>query len=250
MRRRTALAIGGGLFSIGLLLGSIRALPTAQLGRIKDQLTGATNGAATGQSAVLLGAADKAFTRKVDIVMVGDSLTQFGRWNEAFPDMPPGTVIANRGIAGDTVAGLLQRIDIIRAVRADQSFLMIGINDIVAGRDVSAIAKDYEAVVIALKPGTRLFIQSTLPCGSFRCDRWTLNKVKQLNNRLRTMAAQHSVGFIDVAGQLAPDGVLPDALTADGVHLSADGYRKWQALLATQPAFSTKNTAQNSAEPL
>jgi lysophospholipase L1-like esterase len=246
MRRRTALILGAGLFATGLLLGSARTLPTAQWGRIKDQLTGSKHDAGVAQGAVLIGAADKAFTGKADIVMVGDSITQFGRWNEAFP----GVSVANRGIAGDTVAGLLKRIDIIRAVRAQQSFLMIGINDIVAGRDVPAIAKDYEAVVIALKPGTQLIIQSTLPCGSFRCDRWTLNKVKQLNTRLRTMAARHDVGFIDVADQLAPDGVLPDALSADGVHLSADGYRKWQALLATHPAFSIKNTAQNSAKPL
>lgn len=250
MRRRSALMLGGGLFVIGLLLGSARTIPTAQLGRIKDQLTGNGQSAAVGQSAVLLGAADGAFTRKAEIVMVGDSLTQFGRWNEAFPNLPAATNIANRGIAGDTAAGLLHRIHIIRAVRAERTFLMIGINDIVAGRDVAAIAKDYETAVIALKPGTRLFIQSTLPCASFRCDRWTLNAVARLNVRLQAIAAKHRVGFINVAGQLAPDGVLPEGLSADGAHLNAEGYRQWQAALAPHFVFYAKNTAQNSSKRL
>jgi lysophospholipase L1-like esterase len=246
VRRTAVVALVAMAFIVGLALGTARTLPTAQLGRIKDQLSGGGQGAGTGQGAIQLGAADKAFTANADIVMVGDSLTQFGRWNEVFP----GVSVANRGIAGDTVAGLLKRIEIIRAVRAEQTFLMIGINDLIAGRAVSAIAKDYEAAVIALKPGTRLSIQSTLPCSSFRCDRWMLGQVAQLNTRLRAIAARHHVGFIDVAGELAPDGSLPEAATADGVHLSAKGYRKWQALLAPQLVFPTKNTAQNSAEPL
>ncbi len=60
----------------------------------------------------------EAVTRKADVVLLGDSLTDFGEW----PDLLPDLSVQNRGISGDTVWGVQKRLDQIwRSGRASSS---------------------------------------------------------------------------------------------------------------------------------
>src|SRR5215472_17420528 len=68
-------------------------------------------------------------------VMIGDSLTDGAEWKEMFP----GTAVVNRGVDGDTTAGVLRRMDGITSARAKKAFIMIGINDFKEGRTVDAV---------------------------------------------------------------------------------------------------------------
>src|SRR5207244_10058498 len=67
-----------------------------------------------------------AFFRQIvgdaDVVMLGDSITEGMDWRELFPDVR----ILNRGIAGDTSAGVLNRLDEVIARHPKMVFLMIG----------------------------------------------------------------------------------------------------------------------------
>ena len=46
----------------------------------------------------------KYFSPNVDVVMIGDSITQLGIWNEIFPNVK----IANRGVGGDATENVKQ----------------------------------------------------------------------------------------------------------------------------------------------
>ena len=48
-----------------------------------------------------------------DIVMLGDSLTEWGNWHELVPEFR----VINRGIAGDTSSGVLDRLEEVIARR-------------------------------------------------------------------------------------------------------------------------------------
>ena len=63
---------------------------------------------------------------KDDIVFLGDSLTDWGPWDEIFPDYP----IKNRGIGGERVKGLYRRLDNVVIGQPAKIFLMIGTNDL------------------------------------------------------------------------------------------------------------------------
>src|SRR5262245_9927079 len=63
-----------------------------------------------------------AFPPKGRIAMVGDSLTEIAPWSGMFPDED----IANYGISGDTVDGVLARVPSILASRAKKVLVMIG----------------------------------------------------------------------------------------------------------------------------
>jgi len=61
-----------------------------------------------------------------EIVMLGDSLTEWGNWHELVPEHR----VINRGIAGDTSSGVLDRLQEVIERRPKVVFVMIGTNDI------------------------------------------------------------------------------------------------------------------------
>ena len=65
------------------------------------------------------------------LVFIGDSLTEWGDWEQRFP----GYNVTNLGISGETVEGLLARRERIRTKieNPDFVFLMTGINNIATG---------------------------------------------------------------------------------------------------------------------
>lgn len=161
-------------------------------------------------------------------VMIGDSLTDGAEWKEIFP----GSAVVNRGVDGDTTAGVLRRMDGIIATHARKAFVMIGINDFKEGRTVDAVFGDYRSMVSRLEEGgMRVFVQSTLLCNEAKAG-WIScagiqGKLRELNRRLSGLASA-KVTYIDInAGLTGPEGLRPD-LTYDGVHLNGEGYRIWR----------------------
>ena len=170
---------------------------------------------------------------QVDIVMVGDSLTDGAEWAELFP----GRSIANRGIDGDTVDGVLARLDDILALRPRLAFVMIGINDFADGRrEPEAVFADYRRLVTQLqRAGVQVVVQSTLPCNEAK-GQWkscaALNgKIAALDARLATLASAQ-VRFLDLRPLLAQDSQLKPEYTYDGIHLNGEGYLRWQRAIA------------------
>src|SRR3954471_83138 len=60
-----------------------------------------------------------------DVLFVGDSLTDGGLWHELMADAR----CKNRGIAGDTSAGVLARLEPMLAGQPAAVYLLVGVND-------------------------------------------------------------------------------------------------------------------------
>jgi lysophospholipase L1-like esterase len=158
-----------------------------------------------------------------DVVMVGDSLTEYAPWSEIFPKVQ----IANRGVAGDTTDKILLRMDTILSVSPKKALIMVGINDL-AGTSVDIVFRNYREIVNRLqKAGVVPIIQSTLECSKEVCgDR--IKQVRDLNKQLQEFAKQNNIVFIDINADLSNpiDGLLSE-YTYDGFHLLPSGYVKW-----------------------
>lgn len=175
---------------------------------------------------MLDGSTDIWLTAPADIVMVGDSITLRGRWNEMFP----GPSIANRGIGGDTVTGVQKRLAAISGLKPKKLFLMIGVNDIIMGRSADNTIIAYDHLLTQLR-GPKIYVQSIFLCGPIFCDDAKRAEAAKLNAALPGLAAKHGATFIDIAPHFTQDGVMRDDLAIDGLHLNGDGYRLWRDLL-------------------
>ena len=163
-----------------------------------------------------------------DIVMLGDSITDGGQWYRMFP----GLNIENQGIAGDTTAGVLTRLDLVTKGAPEAIFIKIGTNDLGTGVPLDQIAAKYREIVTQLKaqsPDTDLFLQSVLPRES-RNRRW----VEALNAEIQSIAAEFDLTYIDLYSSfLSEDGSIADHLSSgDELHLSVDGYKAWASELS------------------
>ena len=169
---------------------------------------------------------------KKDIVMLGNSLTDGCEFNELLGNRH----IKNRGIVGDIIQGLIDRIGPIIKGQPKKLFIMSGVNDI--SHDVSAdsIARAMEKLIVMVKQGsprTKIYLQSLLP---FNNDvrEWKLLKgrdhvVVEANVLLEQVARRQGVTWIDLYPLFADEqGRLRADLTNDGLHLMGKGYLIWR----------------------
>ncbi len=165
--------------------------------------------------------------QKHDLVLIGDSLTDWGNWHELLP----GISIANRGIAGDTTKLVLARLDTAISSGADVAFIMLGINDLRQRRTVEDTFSNYVSIINTLVDNDiSVVIQSTLYVGKSKNK--TNEKVRQLNIKLLDFSQQSpNVSYIDINNILAPSGELSPLYSKDDLHLNGDGYLAWSKSL-------------------
>lgn len=170
------------------------------------------------------------------IVFLGDSLTDYCEWTELFAGRP----IQNRGISGDRTDGLLQRLDEALASKPQKIFLMIGINDLVQGREVGQVVSNYRLIleeILGQFSKDQLFIQSVLPInGQVLAEKLGISlsndKVIELNTNLKELANEFSLHYIDLFPAFLNDNnELDTKYTTDGVHLNGQGYLVWKKCL-------------------
>ncbi len=163
------------------------------------------------------------FSPQVDVVFVGDSLTEYGEWNDFFPLKK----LSNRGVAGDTAKDIMLRMDSIHSTKAKKVFLMVGINDIYANILIKKILKNYKKIIISLKDKNfDVIVQSTIQCQIEICGEETIIKVNLLNKELKALSKNMGVSFLNLDELSAESGLNKD-FTYDGIHLNAFGYQYW-----------------------
>lgn len=212
-------------FSYGVFSYYKRWFPYKQIQVVKNSISGGSLRAPHVRNSMF-----EQFPRSANVVMIGDSITHWGEWNDIFPELN----IANRGIAGDTVEDILQRTDQILALEANKAFIMAGINDIYDGLGVERAFAAYTKLVDVLKKeNVEIFIQSTVECSKSKCGSEKLNEVRQLNEKLKDYASENNIVFIDLNKGLSSDsdGLLKD-YTYDGIHLNGLGYAVWRDIIA------------------
>jgi hypothetical protein len=163
-----------------------------------------------------------------DIVFLGDSITEGGAWDEMFVGRP----VRNRGIGGDTSAGVLARTAAIARAKPAKVFLMIGTNDLFVGASPQEIAANVAAILARIareSAGTQLYLQSVLPrAASYRAE------VEALNTRLEAVAREQSATWIDLYPTFLDPatGAIRISLSNDELHLLGPGYALWRQAIA------------------
>lgn len=164
--------------------------------------------------------------RSNEIVFLGNSLTEFCNWNELFGV----SKIRNRGISGDVINGVSNRLEQIVNSQPEKIFLMIGINDLAYNRSVNQILLDYENLVelILIKtPKTKIFLQSILPTKNRNNIR--NNDVIQINTGILKLANKYSINYINLFDLFKTEtNDLNMNLSYDGLHLNGQGYLIWK----------------------
>ena len=177
-----------------------------------------------------------------DIVFLGNSLTEGGHWSEFFAAtqarlQKKGGAIRNRGIIGDTADGIADRLDEITGGKPKKIFLLCGVNDISHDLTLDQIAGRIENLVSRIRsesPKTRLYLQSILPFNeSFKRYKNLNGKtwmVAELNVMLERIAKEYKVEFLNIYLLFLEEGTarLNPSITADGLHLNAEGYEIWK----------------------
>ncbi|MEA1915877.1 MAG: GDSL-type esterase/lipase family protein [Campylobacterota bacterium] len=161
------------------------------------------------------------------ILMLGDSITERGLWNELCHTDD----IINRGIGGDTVQGIIDRMDYIHD-NHPQGFLMIGINDLLNGQSVHYVFNNYKKIIALLREkNIPMVIQSTLHVGADAPDVYN-KRVQELNALLEKFALEQNLLFLDINKTLAPNGYLENKYSLDGLHLNGAAYVQWSKILS------------------
>jgi lysophospholipase L1-like esterase len=160
--------------------------------------------------------------------MVGDSITYGAEWHEMFKN----TAIVNRGIGGDTAAGILNRIDSIISTGAKKSFIMVGINDLNNGTSVNDVYLSYELIIEKLKQANITpYIQSTIYAGE-KLSSDLNTSISSLNSKLEKLSKKENLIYIDLNKGLSSDGLLNKKFTKDDVHLNGERYLIWRNLIS------------------
>lgn len=163
-----------------------------------------------------------------EIVFLGNSITEGGKWSKYFPGLP----VVNHGVSGDTTLDILRRLDRTIERRPRKIFLMAGINDLGSGRRVERIVADYERIVKRIRTGSpesTLYLQSVLPVNDRIFRRPARHEdIIALNFQIRSLARRLSLAYIDLYQIMRTDGRrLDPAYTRDGLHLNPKGYDVW-----------------------
>lgn len=170
-----------------------------------------------------------------DIIFLGNSITAGTDWAELLGN----PYARNRGISGDVTYGILARLDEVTEGKPAKVFLLIGINDIQHNTPDSMILTNYRKIVQTIKtnsPRTKIHIQTLLPVNNtFTQFRNHYNKdehIAAVNDGIRKIAVEEKVTCIELnkAFQDA-EGKLDKKYTMDGLHLTAEGYKVWAAIL-------------------
>ena len=169
-----------------------------------------------------------------DIIFLGNSITDFTDWNELL-QLPQAR---NRGISGDITFGVLERLDEVIEGKPSKIFILIGINDISRNIPDSVILDNYRKMIRRIRAGsptTRIYIHTLLPVNNSFGDRGHFNKDEHLaavNEGIKQMGTAEKISIIDLHPQfLDADKKLDKRFTYDGLHLNAEGYKKWAAIL-------------------
>lgn len=171
-----------------------------------------------------------------DIVFLGNSLTDGCEWSELFDD----SRIKNRGISGDVIHGVRDRLHQILPGKPAKIFLMIGINDVshdLSADSIVAMAARLVETIRCESPQTMLYIQSILPVNDafphYKKVRHKTRIIKDINHGYKNLSVLYNCTYIDLYSEFVAEGtdVLNPILTNDGLHLTGDGYRLWKRII-------------------
>ncbi len=175
----------------------------------------------------------KQMNARADIVFFGDSLTYYGDFASVFPNK----VVCNLGLRGDTIQGMIDRVEQLQMLEPNDIFLMVGINDIgllspekFKNRFVLLVN-----TIMNIIPEANLFIQSILPVNSidFRIS-YDNKRIENYNYCIREIVNKNQLYFVDLYFDYLDLKTfqLSKQFTIDGIHLQSNAYNIWYNKIA------------------
>ncbi|MCM1309784.1 MAG: GDSL-type esterase/lipase family protein [Bacteroides sp.] len=172
-----------------------------------------------------------------EIIFLGNSITNFHNWNEAFA-RPEGaalgeSLIGNRGVSDGRAYQWKENVQVILdgPVKPKKLFICIGTNDLNLNIAPATVANDIRAIVRHVQvaaPETEIYLETIPPRSGA-----TNARVNICNALLEPIAAEMGVNFINTTETLKnlPSG---GQWSHDGLHPKGHGYRVWSQYIAPQ----------------
>ncbi len=165
--------------------------------------------------------------RRPTVVFMGDSITDF--WQYADPAFF-GAANQDRGISGQTTPQMLVRFypDVI-ALKPRVVVILAGVNDLAGNTGPSTdqmILDNIRAMIDLAKANEiRVVLASLTPAAPKQAGPDPVARLNALNDKLRRLAAEEHVVYLDYNSKMqGPGGLMPKALTNDGLHPNRAGY--------------------------
>lgn len=178
--------------------------------------------------------------KKGQTVFAGDSITEYYQLVDAYGDymQQTGILVYNRGISAECTDHLLARFDdTVLNIEPRNMVLLIGVNDLGQGVPEDTIYNNIKTMIEKTQaqcPQTNIILQALYPIDENRpefYDRFMVGSVRtnaliqSLNARLKTLAGEKGIQYLDLTDQLADEnGVFRAEYTMDGLHPNAAGY--------------------------
>ncbi len=164
---------------------------------------------------------------EANLVLLGDSITEGGGdWGERLGRND----VRNAGQGGYSTGQMLWLLDeAVLSARPRRVLMMGGINDLTIGVPPERLFANVEEIVVRLQEaGIEAVLQSTF----FQRDNpGTQPIIARHNERLRQLAEQKGLIYLDVNRVLSDERGLRAEFTTDNTHLTEAGYHAWATLL-------------------
>lgn len=173
----------------------------------------------------------------VDLLFLGDSITQGWNDNETWKKHYGSRKAANFGFSGDRTQHVLWRLENgeIDGINPRGIVLMIGTNN--AGSDsADDIAEGIKSIVSLLRerlPDSNILLLAVFPRGEEPNP--TREKLDAVNAQIAKLDDGGKVHYLDIGSSfLEDDGTISKEIMPDFLHLSDEGYKRWAK--AIEPA--------------
>ncbi|WCT72449.1 GDSL-type esterase/lipase family protein [Sphingomonas naphthae] len=163
-------------------------------------------------------------------LFVGSSSVRMWKVKEAFPKMR----VLNRGFGGATTPEVLEYYGkVVANHRPESVVIYVGDNDIAAGSPPADVATDVLSLLARLRsdmPKARI-VYLSIKASPLRWSLWP--KMVAVNSAVRAKSGPATFDYLDVSSALmGPDGHPdPRYFGPDGLHMNAEGYALWTALV-------------------
>ena len=138
-------------------------------------------------------------TTPAEVVFAGDSLVADGPWAEFF------TEVHNRGIGGDTAAGLLGRLDEVTEGKPRKLFILVGANDLAAAVPDAQFLRHYREILERVRRESpeppAITVLGVLPINPTfsKVQAYDNARVAETNRRLKELVGEFpGVRFLDL----------------------------------------------------
>jgi len=175
----------------------------------------------------------------IDLYFIGDSITRrwgaldypdlLAHWNQSFH----GWNAANFAWGGDRTENILWRLENGELTGVDPKVIVIqaGTNNVGSqpGGDekIAAITAGVSRIIETGRekaPDAAIILTGIFP----RSDQAVVSEIAAINRRLEAVARTRGVRYLEINEALASaDGLLLEAMSSDGLHLSQAGYQVW-----------------------